>query len=204
MSKGSLTREHILGEASALASRVGLDGLTIGTLADSLNMSKSGLFAHFRSKEALQIQVLDHAAERFVASVVRPALSERRGAARVRALFERWLAWDAGNQLPGGCIFVAASAELDDQPGPVRDHLIRLQQQWYDALATTYRHGVEAGSFRADFSAEEFAQDLYGIMLAYHHRSRLMRDPAAAERARGAFERLLAQVVVPAREEAHE
>jgi AcrR family transcriptional regulator len=195
MSKGSLTRDHILTEAAALASSIGLGGLTIGALAEALDMSKSGLFAHFNSKEALQIKVLEHAARDFVEDVVRPAFAEPRGEPRVRALFERWIGWNGGG-LPGGCIFVAAGIELDDRPGPVRDRLVEMQQQWYESMASMYRLGVEAGALRADRDAEEFAQDLYGILLAYHHRSRLIRDPHAEHRARRAFERLLASVRV--------
>lgn len=190
MSKGVLTREHILGEASALASSVGLEGLTIGALADTLDMSKSGLFAHFKSKEALQIQVLDHTARQFVETVVRPAFAEPRGERRVRALFEGWLKWGTEG-LPGGCLFVAASVELDDQPGPVRDRVARIQQDWFQAIARTYALGVEADEFRADWEPEQFAQELAGILLAFHHRSRLIRDPKAEERARTAFDRLL-------------
>src|SRR5712691_7251134 len=120
MRKGANTRHAILTHATGLASQVGLTGLTIGALADHLRLSKSGLFAHFRSKEALQIQVLEHAAASFVEAVVRPALPLPRGEPRMRALFERWLEWDQSGALPGGCVFVAAATELDDRPGPVR------------------------------------------------------------------------------------
>ncbi len=116
--KGAITRQAVLERATQLASRVGLGGLTIGSLADELELSKSGLFGHFRSKEALQIQILDHAAARFVESVVRPALREPRGEPRMRALFERWLDWGRSSPMPGGCLFVAAATELDDRPGP--------------------------------------------------------------------------------------
>jgi AcrR family transcriptional regulator len=192
MAKGATTRLQILDHAARLASRVGVGGLTIGVLADDLDLSKSGLFGHFRSKEGLQIAVLDHAAESFTATVVRPALQEPRGAPRMRALFERWLAWDRDGVLPGGCVFVAAATELDDRPGAVRDRLVELQHQWIDVLGRTFRTGVEAGEFRAVADPAQFAQDLYGIMLAYHHHSRLLGDRAAEDRARRAFESLLA------------
>lgn len=190
MSKGLATHEHILTEASALASSVGLEGLSIGALAEALDMSKSGLFAHFRSKEALQIQVLDHTARQFVETVVRPAFQHPRGEPRLRALFEGWLEWGTRG-LPGGCLFVAASVELDDQPGPVRDRLAHIQQEWFQAIAKSYALGVDAGSFRPDWEPEQFAQELAGILLAFHHRSRLIHDPRAGERARRAFDRLL-------------
>jgi AcrR family transcriptional regulator len=191
MSKGESTRQAILAHAAGLASQLGLTGLTIGALADDLQLSKSGLFAHFRSKEALQIQVLEHAAAHFIEEVVRPALQKPRGEPRMRALFERWLAWEQAEMLPGGCVFVAAATELDDRPGPVRGRLVELQRQWLDVLATSIRNGVEAGRFRADADGEQFAQDLYGVMLAFHHHTRLLGDPRAESRARRAFETLL-------------
>ena len=119
--RGTRTREAILARAVAVASEQGLEGLSIGALADDLGMSKSGLFAHFRSKEGLQIAILEMAGARMVDEVVRPALAAPRGEPRVRALFDRWLAWEQSPSLPGGCPFMAASFELDDRPGPVRD-----------------------------------------------------------------------------------
>jgi AcrR family transcriptional regulator len=191
MSKGELTRHAILEHAVGLASRVGLEGLTIGTLADDLDLSKSGLFGHFRSKEALQIQVLDHAATTFVEIVVRPALRAPRGLPRVRALFERWLEWTRSGPMPGGCLFVAAATELDDRPGPVRARLQQLQRDWLAVIATSFAKGVAEGHFRRDADPDQFAQDLYGVALAYHHAHRLLQDPKAEARARHAFEALL-------------
>ena len=127
MSKGTETRQIVLDEAARVASRVGLGGLTIGSLATATQLSKSGLFAHFQSKVSLQLQLLDHTRARFVDLVVRPALAAPRGEPRVRELFRRWLAWDT-DALPGGCLFVAASAEFDGQPGPVRDRLAQDQR----------------------------------------------------------------------------
>ena len=191
MSKGERTHTAILDHATGLASQVGLTGLTIGVLADDLELSKSGLFAHFRSKEALQIEVLEHAARRFSETVVRPALREPRGAPRMQALFDRWIAWERDAALPGGCVFVAATAELDDRPGPVRDRLVALQRDWISVLATSFRKASESGLFRADADPEQFAQDMYGVMLALHFHSRLMNDAAAEARARRAFAALL-------------
>ncbi|HET7747338.1 MAG TPA: TetR/AcrR family transcriptional regulator [Vicinamibacteria bacterium] len=196
-SKGEHTRQSILKHALALSSQVGLGGLTIGHLAEQLGLSKSGLFAHFRSKEALQIQVLQYAAEQFVQRVVRPALTAPRGEPRVRAIFERWSEWGMHRPLPGGCVFVAAASELDDQPGPVRDQLVRTQREWLDFLATASRMGVEKGEFRAEADADQFAHDLYGIMLAFHHAHRLLGDPAADTRARRAFEALISSARAP-------
>lgn len=174
-----------------LASTVGIEGLTLGTLAESLELSKSGLFAHFKSREALQIAVLENAAEHFREIVVVPALRARRGEPRVRALFNHWLEWGASKALPGGCVFVSAAVELDDRPGPVRDVLVRTQKDWLDLLAQTARGAVEEGHFRKDLDVEQFAFELYGIALGSHHQSRLFRDPKALARTRKAFERLL-------------
>jgi AcrR family transcriptional regulator len=195
MRKGDDTKHAILEHATGLATRVGLGGLTIGGLAEELDLSKSGLFAHFQSKEALQIQVLEHGADLFVANVVRPALATPRGGPRVRELFERWLAWGRSSPMPGGCLFVAAATELDDRPGPVRDRLVALQRDWLNVIVTSVRKGIDAGHFRADADAEQFAQDLYGVMLAYHHAARLLRDHEAEPRARRAFERLVAALL---------
>jgi AcrR family transcriptional regulator len=197
MSKGALTRHAILDRATDLASLIGLDGITIGALADDLGLSKSGLFGHFKSKEALQIQVLEHAAGRFIAGVVRPALGRPRGEPRVRELFERWISWAASPPQPGGCVFVGAAAELDDKPGPVRDRLVGLQREWQGVIATTFRLGIEAGAFRSDVDPEDSAQNLLGIMLAFHHTWRLLGDPRAEQRARSALEGLLATVRTP-------
>ncbi len=169
MSKGELTRSAILEEAIRLASRVGLGGLTIGSLAAQAQLSKSGLFAHFGSKEALQLEVLDHAAERFKIEVIHPALRGPRGEPRIRELFGRWLEWDSS---PGGCIFVASASELDDQPGPVRDRLVRDQRGWLDTVETVFAAGIGEGQFRPDADPRQFAVDLEGVMLAYD----LVRD----------------------------
>lgn len=191
MRKGELTRQAILEHAMGLATKIGLEGLTIGRLAEDLELSKSGLFAHFQAKETLQLQVLDHAAARFVDAVVRPALAAPRGEPRIRAIFERWLDWPRKKPLPGGCFFVSAAAEFDDRPGPVRDRVVQLQKDWLETIANTVRTAVAEGQFRRDVDPEQFAHDLYGVMLAYHHAARLLGDARAATRARTAFEALI-------------
>jgi AcrR family transcriptional regulator len=191
MSRGEVTRQSILDHASSLASQLGLEGLTIGRLAQDLDLSKSGLFAHFQSKEALQLQVLDFAAARFIETAIRPALSAPRGEPRLRAVFDRWLGWSTSNGLPGGCFFVAAATELDDRPGPVRDRLVELQKEWLSFLSKGAQMAIDAGHFRDDLDPEQFAHDAYGALLAYHHASRLLRDPKAILRARTAFENLI-------------
>lgn len=181
----------VLDRAVDIARRVGLSGLTIGTLAEQVEMSKSGLFAHFRSKEALQLAVLEHARSDFEERVVRPALKAPRGEPRVRELFRRWLAWDAE---PGGCPFIAAATEFDDQPGAVRDRLVQDQRDLFDMISTVFRTGISEGQFRPDADPDQFAQDFYGVMLACHHAFRLLGDPRAPQRAAAALEALLDRV----------
>jgi AcrR family transcriptional regulator len=168
--KGEQTRQAIIDHALELATRVGYQGLTIGRLAEDLKLSKSGLFAH----------------------VVRPALAAPRGEPRIRALFERQIAWErAWDKVPGGCPLVAASVELDDCPGRARDFLVQSQRDWAEALANAARTAVREGHFREDLDCEQFAYDFSGIMLAYHHAARLMKDARARERAAASFESLL-------------
>lgn len=191
LSKGDRTRNSILEEALAQATRVGFAGLSLGDLAKETGLSKSGLYAHFSSKEDLQLQVLDFATERFVADVLRPALNGPRGEPRIRALFERWLDWSRSSLLPGGCIFIAAANELDDQPGPVRDQLVLTQQRWLQSMSRAFVSGIEEGHFRPDIDPDQMAYMADGLILAYHHYSRLLRAPEAETRARRAFDSLL-------------
>jgi AcrR family transcriptional regulator len=186
--KGEETRRAVLDQAVEVARRQGLSGLTIGTLAEQAQLSKSGLFGHFRSKEALQLQVLEHARTRFEEAVGRPALRAPRGEPRIRELFQRWLRWDS---VPGGCPFVAASTEFDDQPGAVRDRLVRDQRDLFDLITTVFRTGIAEGHFRPDADPDQFTQDFYGVMLAHHHATRLLGDRRAPDRAWRSFERLL-------------
>jgi AcrR family transcriptional regulator len=188
--KGEETRQAILDEAIQVASQDGLRGLTIGQLAAHIEMSKSGLFAHFKSKESLQLEVLEHARQRFIDSVMRPALAAPRGRTRLDTLFDHWLTW-TNDELNGGCIFVAAASELDDRPGPVRDSLVRSERDWLDSIATIAGTAVSEGEFRSDVDVEQFAYELHGIMLSHHHASRLLRDERAPERARRAYESLV-------------
>jgi AcrR family transcriptional regulator len=191
MSKGSITRGRIVETALRAASVDGIEGITLGRVAADVGMSKSGLFAHFESKEALQVDVLNAAAEKFGEVVVTPALAAPRGEPRLRALFERWLEWEQNESLPGGCVFMHAAAELDDRPGPARDALVMQQQRWLAMLARAVRMTVDGGQFRQDVDADLFAFQLFGIVLSYYHSARLLRDPSAKSRAMGAFEVLV-------------
>jgi AcrR family transcriptional regulator len=191
MSKGESTRQAILGTAAAVASRVGLEGLTIGSLAEASGMSKSGLFAHFQSKEALQAQVLEHVGARFTELVIRPALKARRGEPRLRALFDRVLMWPPREEFPGGCPLMAAVSELDDRPGSAREVLVRLQRDWLDTIATVARTAVAEGHFRKDVDPDQIAFEMLGAELGYHFAHRLLKDPRAQGRARAAFEAIV-------------
>jgi AcrR family transcriptional regulator len=191
MSKGTDTRTAILDEAANLASLNGLNGLTIGSLAAHTGMSKSGLFRHFGSKEELQVATLRAGVERFTETVIRPALKAPRGLARVRAVFEHWLEWGTNQGFAGGCIFIPASFELDDQPGAARDYLVTTQQDWLDLLAATAQRAAEAGDFRGDLDTTQFAHEFNTILLGFNQAHRLMRDPHAADRALSQFERLI-------------
>ncbi|MBF9134493.1 TetR/AcrR family transcriptional regulator [Plantactinospora sp. S1510] len=189
MGKGELTKQTVLATATEIAGRLGLAGLTIGSLASQVEMSKSGLFGHFRSKEALQMEVLAYARESFVETVIHPALAAPRGERRVRTLVERWLACSLGRE--PGCLMVSAAAEFDDQPGPVRDQLVRDHRDLMDSVAQMFRTGISEGEFRPDADPEQFAHDLYGVMLGFFHAHRLMKDPAATSRSRRAVDALL-------------
>jgi AcrR family transcriptional regulator len=191
MGKGEDTRGAILDRAVELASAVGLEGLTIGRLAGSLDLSKSGLFAHFTSKEDLQVRTLQRAADRFVELVIRPAIAAPAGEPRLRALVERWLRWPHAFSQPGGCIFVQAAVELDDRPGPARDLFVSMQKQFFGTIARCVKGAIAAGHLAKDTDAEQFAFELYGIMLTTNHSSRLLQDPRAPQRARRALDRLL-------------
>jgi AcrR family transcriptional regulator len=192
VTKGTNTRERIVDRALRLASRDGLGGLSIGGLASDLGLSKSGLFAHFGSKEDLQLAVLQEAVTRFETTVVRPAIRAPRGEPRVRGLFDHWLAWMADPAVPGGCVLLAASVELDDREGRPRDYLVGTQRLLLATLARAARIAIETGHFRADLDCDQFAFELYALMLARGHWKRLLRDPRSDVRARAAFETLIA------------
>ena len=194
MTKGEETRQAVLARAFELANVVGVSGLSIGRLAEATGLSKSGLFAHFGSKEALEVAVVEEASRQFVQEVMVPALREPRGEPRVRALYDRWLTW---GQRPGGCFFVGASAELDDRPGAPKDALVRACKDWIDELAKAARIAKTEGHFRADLDTDQFAFEMYGITLGFHTFFRFLHAPDALARTRTAFDRLLAAARAP-------
>lgn len=191
MSTNGDTREFILERSSELASRVGLTGLSIGSVARHLDRSKSTVFFHFHSKEELQLAILRFAAGELIREVIHPALCEPAGLPRLERLVDRWLLWDRRGCYPGGCLFVASGSEFDDQPGLVRDRLVRLYQFWNRLVENQVRATIATGTFPPGTDRDQFLQDLHGILLAYHHRARLLDDPAAERRARRAFAELV-------------
>ena len=200
MGKGEETRQAILDAALVLSSQVGISGLSIGMLAEKASMSKSGLFAHFGSKEELQIAVVRESQQRFVDTVVRPALKAPRGVARLHALFSNWLDWTSRAQLPGGCPLNAAANEFDDQPGPVRDAVEAGLNEGRRMLANAVRLAIETGDLRADTDVDQVVFEFTGIELVTMQNKRLFRDKDAHRRAVDAFERLLRDYANPKKE----
>jgi AcrR family transcriptional regulator len=191
--KGADTRQAVLEEATVIGARLGLSGLTIGTLANSAGLSKSGLFAHFGSKEELQLATLAHARDTFIDLVLRPALSAPRGEPRLREFFERWLA-TCREGLPAPCVYMSSKLEFYDRPGRIRDQLSRDWQDLYDSIAQMVRAGITEGEFRPDADPAQFAQEVDGIILAFFFAYRLLSDPATEQRSRRAFETALAGI----------
>ncbi|HEY3494691.1 MAG TPA: TetR/AcrR family transcriptional regulator [Polyangiaceae bacterium] len=191
MSKGEETRRQILDQALAFASEVGLERVSIGALAERTNLSKSGLFAHFQSKEALELAIVEHAAGLFVQDVVSPALRAPRGEPRVRALLERWFGWSTAKAMPGGCVFVTSISNAGQLPEVVRERLAATQKDWLEALATAVRIAMKESHFRADLDAAQLAHELLCVAYGHHLLARLLGEQARAERWREATEHLL-------------
>jgi AcrR family transcriptional regulator len=190
-SKGEQTRERILDAALLIASREGLEGLTIGGIAERLDMSKSGVFAHFGSREDLQIAVIDDYARRFLDAVFFPALKKPRGLPRLKAMFENWLDRIVFVEIPNGCVFVSGAVEFDDKEGPVRDRMVAVNRGWQGEMRAAALQAIEAGHLGADTDPDQLVFDLYGVMLSLHHDARLLRDARAVERARLSFRRTI-------------
>ena len=189
--KGERTRATILDEALRIVSKAGLDGLTIGTLADATGMSKSGLFAHFGSREDLLLAVLAHGQAEFTEVVFQPAMAKPRGLPRLRAMFINWLDWTESAELPGGCPMIGGASEFDDKPGPVRDLLAGGQRAWIETLKRAVRQAVEEGQLARDTDPEQIAFEIFGIALVVHHHRRLLGYRKARERALVALDALL-------------
>jgi AcrR family transcriptional regulator len=188
--KGERTKATILDEALRLVSRSGLDGLTIGTLADATGMSKSGLFAHFGSREDLLLAVLAHGQTQFTEVVFRPAMAKPRGLPRLHAMFDNWLDWTESAALPGGCPMIGGASEFDDKPGPVRDMLAAGQRTWIETLKRAVRQAIEEGHVTPETDPEQIAFEMFGIALVVHHHRRLLGYEKARERALTALDSL--------------
>ncbi len=186
-SKGEATRAAILDRAVDLASAEGLEGLTIGRLAAELEMSKSGLFAHFGSKRELQLATIAAAAQRFRVAVIDPALGAADGAPRLRAMGDSYLAYLSSGPYSGGCFWAATSAEYDDRPGPVRDAIVAALDVWLGELERQARIAGAAEPGRLAF-------ELYAVVMGANSRYRLSGDRKVFEYARDALSRLLAEV----------
>jgi AcrR family transcriptional regulator len=184
--RGLKTRRAILRKAVNLASLEGLEGLTIGKLASTLRISKSGLFAHFGSKEDLQCAVVDAARDIFVEKVVRPA-HEFHGLKRLRALCENWLSYGEKKVFPGGCFFSAASLEFDDRPGRVRDQIVELMKKWLGNLEHAARDAQLAGEIRKEVDVRQLAFEIQALAMGANWSSRLFRDQNAFRLVRGAI-----------------
>jgi AcrR family transcriptional regulator len=184
-------RQRILDHGLDLMSEVGVSGVTLGVLAAETGMSKSGLFAHFRSKEALQIALLQRMAEAADAAVLAPALSAPAGLERLAALVGLWLGWTARAGLRGGCPVAAAMFELDDLDGDVRAEVVAMEARWRGLLAQLVREAVDRGELGANLDVDQFVWELCGVYLSHHASRRFLKDPAADERAHRAFRDLL-------------
>ena len=188
--KGATTREVILARAYALACVNGLEGLTIGGLAEQVGMSKSGVFAHFGSREDLQLATLDLGGELFIRDVLVPALREKRGLPRLRAIYANWSEW-VRHEDDGGCLFLAAASEYDDRPGPIRDRVVQQQADWREQLARAVQLAVDSGELATDTDPAQMAFEIYALALAVHHDAGLSGYTEAAARGERAFERLI-------------
>ena len=189
--KGQRTRTSILEVAAALATEEGLDPLSIGRLAEATGMSKSGLFAHFGSKEELQLATVEHAAKLFVAEVIDPARSAPKGLARVWALCDHMIGYSERQVFPGGCFFAATSFEYNNRPGPVRDRIESMIRSWLSYLEHAVEQAQEAGELDANASAREISFQLDAFAQASNAQYQLFRDPQVFDDARRAIQERL-------------
>lgn len=196
LQKGQQTRAAILDAALGMASHMGLEGLSIGALAEVTGMSKSGVFAHFGSREELQISVIREYHTRFEEEVFFPAVGEPRGLPRLAALFERWIL-RVSVELDSGCIYISGAVEFDDRPGPVRDALASMVSAWHAALERAIRIAIAEGHLRQDTDPHQMLFEIHGLILALHHDARFLRNPGVLDRARRGFARVIADYRTP-------
>lgn len=180
MTKGEDTKLAILEIGLDMASQLGLELVTIGSLAKATRMSKSGLFAHFQSKENLQNDILRYAGDLYSKSVVLPALQVEAGIPRIRALVDNWVRWTS--KMTGGCIFVQASMDFKDRPGKVRDFILLQQGAWIDCLKRMAESAIKVGDFREDIDCDQFAFEMYSLLLGYHLYQKLLENDEVLQR----------------------
>jgi AcrR family transcriptional regulator len=190
MRKGELTRAAILDVALDLASRDGLEGLTIGLLADKMNMSKSGVFAHFGSREDLQIEVVKLYHHHFEQEVFYPSMKEPRGLPRLQAMFGGWIS-RVSMEIASGCIYISGAVEYDDRPGVIREELASMVRAWQGALRRCTVQTIEMGHLKPDTDPDQLVYEMYGLILALHHDARFLKMPGSVNRAQIGFERLI-------------
>lgn len=191
MTAQELVRDRILTHGLGIASAHGLHALSMGDVARQLDLPRSGLFAHFATKESLQLAVLDQAADMFVRDVIEPGMAAAAGEERVGALFGKWMQWSRSPRLKGGCPFVQASAESDALPDPVRVKLKEVLDHWSGVLAEAVREAKESAKFRSDLDESQVVFELYGLYLSHHFWHWSMKDRSASERTMKAFARLI-------------
>jgi AcrR family transcriptional regulator len=190
MKKGEQTRSAIVEAALDIAGRDSLESLTIGKIAERMGMSKSGVFAHFGSREELQLAVLKEYEKRFVEDVLRPSLKEPRGLPRLEAMFYRWVE-RLRVEITNGCVFVSGAVEYDDRPGPVRDELVRMIRSWQRELVRAIKQAIEEAHLRADTDPHQLVFAMHGLVLALHHDARLLRSRDSVTRGRTGFAELI-------------
>ncbi len=188
--KGQQTKAAIIDAALGLATQIGLEGLSIGALAEVTQMSKSGVFAHFGSREELQISVIREYHARFEQEVFYPALDQPRGLPRLRALFANWMK-RTSVELDSGCIFISGAVEFDDRPGPVRDALAGSVGTWHSAMKRAIVVAREEGHLRGDVDEEQMLFEVHGLILALHYEARFLQSSGAIARAHTGFENIL-------------
>ncbi len=190
MHKGQQTKAAIIEAALGLATQIGLEGLSIGALAEITQMSKSGVFAHFGSREELQISVIREYFGRFEQEIFYPALQAPHGLPRVKALFDNWMQRVA-LEIQSGCIFISGAVEFDDRPGPVRDALASSVQTWLQALYRALVQAQECGHLAADSDPHQMGFEIHGLILALHYEARFLKNPGSLDRANTAFANIL-------------
>lgn len=201
MQKGQQTKAAIVDAALGLATQIGLEGLSIGALAEVMQMSKSGVFAHFGSREELQISVIREYHARFEDEVFYPAINVPRGVPRLRALFDNWMK-RTSVEIDSGCIYISGAAEFDDRPGPVRDALASSVNTWLTAMHRSVQIAVSEGHLRADTDAGQVAFEIHALILALHYEARFLRSPGSMQRAVRGFEGILSRFSNPSIPEA--